>query len=54
MQAGVGHYGVFSGERWRNRIHPILRNVNLSPLRVDKLRALLYGRCVTHSPGFHP
>ena len=27
MQAGVGHYGVFSGRRWQNQIYPILRNV---------------------------
>jgi len=27
MQAGVGHYGVFSGKRWQNQIYPILRNV---------------------------
>lgn len=30
MQAGVGHYGVFSGKRWQNQIYPILRNVILS------------------------
>jgi polyhydroxyalkanoate depolymerase len=30
MQAGVGHYGVFSGRRWQNQIYPIVRNVILS------------------------
>jgi poly(3-hydroxybutyrate) depolymerase len=30
MQAGVGHYGVFSGTRWTNQIYPILKNVILS------------------------
>jgi polyhydroxyalkanoate depolymerase len=30
MQAGVGHYGVFSGNRWTNQIYPILKNVVLS------------------------
>ena len=30
MQAGVGHYGVFSGKRWENQIDPILKNVILS------------------------
>jgi poly(3-hydroxybutyrate) depolymerase len=30
MQAGVGHYGVFSGRRWENQIYPIVRNVILS------------------------
>src|SRR5262249_25607309 len=27
MQAGVGHYGVFSGNRWTNQIYPLLKNV---------------------------
>jgi len=27
MQAGVGHYGVFSGSKWNKQIYPILRNV---------------------------
>jgi poly(3-hydroxybutyrate) depolymerase len=26
LQAGVGHYGVFSGSRWETQIYPILRN----------------------------
>jgi poly(3-hydroxybutyrate) depolymerase len=30
MQAGVGHYGVFSGKRWENQVYPILQNVILS------------------------
>ena len=30
MQAGVGHYGVFSGKRWTGQIYPILKNVILS------------------------
>jgi len=30
MQAGVGHYGVFSGKRWEEQVYPILRNVILS------------------------
>jgi polyhydroxyalkanoate depolymerase len=30
MQAGVGHYGVFSGHRWNNQIYPILRNMILA------------------------
>lgn len=25
VQAGVGHYGVFSGQRWQNEIYPIVR-----------------------------
>jgi len=29
-QAGVGHYGVFSGTRWEKQIYPILKNVILS------------------------
>src|SRR5215475_4036723 len=30
MQVGVGHYGVFSGQRWTGQVYPILRNVILS------------------------
>ena len=26
-QAGVGHYGVFSGRRWQQQIYPRLRDV---------------------------
>jgi len=26
MQAGVGHYGVFSGRRWNGEIYPLLRD----------------------------
>ncbi len=29
MQAGVGHYGVFSGRMWTNQIYPMVRNVIL-------------------------
>ena len=27
IQAGVGHYGVFSGQRWANHIYPVVRDV---------------------------
>lgn len=27
MQAGVGHYGVFSGRRWNQQIYPIVREM---------------------------
>lgn len=30
MQAGVGHYGVFSGRRWQGQIYPLVRNVILA------------------------
>jgi polyhydroxyalkanoate depolymerase len=30
MQAGVGHYGVFSGRRWESQIYPIIRNLMLA------------------------
>jgi poly(3-hydroxybutyrate) depolymerase len=30
MQAGVGHYGVFSGKSWQNQIYPRVRNVILA------------------------
>jgi poly(3-hydroxybutyrate) depolymerase len=32
MQAGVGHYGVFSGRRWETQIYPIVRNTILASL----------------------
>jgi poly(3-hydroxybutyrate) depolymerase len=30
LQAGVGHYGVFSGSRWERQIYPIVRNFILA------------------------
>jgi poly(3-hydroxybutyrate) depolymerase len=30
VQAGAGHYGVFSGKRWQKQIYPILRDVILA------------------------
>ncbi len=30
MQAGVGHYGVFSGKRWEGQIYPLVRNLILA------------------------
>lgn len=30
VQAGVGHYGVFSGTRWQNQIYPMVRNTVLA------------------------
>jgi polyhydroxyalkanoate depolymerase len=30
MQAGVGHYGVFSGHRWTGQVYPIVKNVILA------------------------
>jgi polyhydroxyalkanoate depolymerase len=30
MQAGVGHYGVFSGKRWEEQVYPIVRNQMLA------------------------
>jgi poly(3-hydroxybutyrate) depolymerase len=29
MQAGVGHYGVFSGRTWQQQIYPMVKNVIL-------------------------
>ena len=26
LQAGVGHYGVFSGRRWDTQVYPVVRN----------------------------
>lgn len=30
MQAGAGHYGVFSGQRWETQVYPIVRNMILA------------------------
>jgi polyhydroxyalkanoate depolymerase len=30
LQAGVGHYGVFSGNRWTHQIYPIVKNAILA------------------------
>ena len=30
MQAGVGHYGVFSGRRWETQVYPLVRNMILA------------------------
>jgi len=30
LQAGVGHYGVFSGKKWNSQIYPIVRNTILA------------------------
>ncbi|HLG89944.1 MAG TPA: polyhydroxyalkanoate depolymerase [Alphaproteobacteria bacterium] len=30
MQTGVGHYGVFSGNRWNSQVYPIVRNMILA------------------------
>jgi poly(3-hydroxybutyrate) depolymerase len=27
VQAGVGHYGVFSGRRWANEVYPLVRRM---------------------------
>jgi len=30
LQAGVGHFGVFSGRRWETQVHPVVRTVILA------------------------
>ena len=30
VQAGVGHYGVFSGSKWATQIYPVVRNMILA------------------------
>ena len=27
IQAGAGHYGVFSGRRWQHQVYPVVRNM---------------------------
>jgi poly(3-hydroxybutyrate) depolymerase len=30
LQAGVGHYGTFSGKRWNGQIYPAIKNLVLA------------------------
>ncbi len=30
LQAGVGHYGVFSGRRWESQVYPQVKNTILA------------------------
>ena len=30
LQAGAGHYGVFSGRRWESQVYPLVRNLMLA------------------------
>jgi polyhydroxyalkanoate depolymerase len=30
LQAGAGHYGVFSGKRWERQVYPVVRNAILA------------------------
>jgi polyhydroxyalkanoate depolymerase len=30
IQAGVGHYGVFSGKRWETQVYPVVRSMILA------------------------
>ncbi len=30
LQAGAGHYGVFSGKKWHNQIYPVVKNLILA------------------------
>src|SRR5207244_5827824 len=48
MQAGVGHYGVFSGKRWENQIYPLVKNVILAS---DGSMVVLFRRTRTPQPG---
>ena len=33
LQPGTGHYGVFSGSRWRNQVYPVVKNHILANTR---------------------
>jgi polyhydroxyalkanoate depolymerase len=39
LQAGAGHYGVFSGRRWEREIYPVVRNTILSSERTPRSTA---------------
>ena len=40
LQAGVGHYGVFSGRRWESQVYPIVQNFILSMADTQPLAGL--------------
>src|SRR5262249_1278994 len=42
MEAGVGHYGGFSGKRWKNQIFPIVKNVILATEGARPARLLFH------------
>jgi polyhydroxyalkanoate depolymerase len=35
LQAGAGHYGVFSGSRWRQHVYPVLREHILASEQIE-------------------
>jgi poly(3-hydroxybutyrate) depolymerase len=39
LQAGVGHYGVFSGRRWERDVYPVVRNAVLTGERRPRVAA---------------
>jgi polyhydroxyalkanoate depolymerase len=49
MQAGVGHYGVFSGNRWSKQIYPLLKKRH-SGKRVSIGGLVLSAAAVTRAP----
>jgi poly(3-hydroxybutyrate) depolymerase len=44
LQAGVGHYGVFNGSRFRAEIAPKIRNFIAKHQRRRSVMALAFGR----------
>jgi len=54
LQAGVGHYGVFSGRRWRRDVYPVVRNAILSGERRPRPAAKPPPRTDVHPHGASP
>jgi polyhydroxyalkanoate depolymerase len=49
LQAGVGHYGVFSGRRWERDVYPVVRNAILSGERRPRAAAKRPARMEVHA-----
>ena len=51
LQAGVGHYGVFSGRRWERDVYPVVRNTILTGERRPRAAAKQPARTDVHARG---
>jgi poly(3-hydroxybutyrate) depolymerase len=54
LQAGAGHYGVFSGRRWERDVYPVVRNAILTGERRPRVAARQPARTDVHARGASP
>jgi poly(3-hydroxybutyrate) depolymerase len=54
LQAGVGHYGVFSGRRWERDVYPVVRNAILTGERRPRPAPKQPARTQVHAGGASP